>query len=316
MVKEDVRLRLHAVKQHLEKGVRTAEICQLFGISERTLRNWCRNYREEGVEGLRDEPRRPHTAARTGSTGTSSIGSFNCDESTPLGSATDPRHPSTTRGPGELGHRPPRAEASRVHGPARQETNAVQALPAPSRGLSLASGCLRVSYRGRQREGVRPHRPGRSLSVPRDGPRLSSGEGPGGHEQPVVGVQGRPPAQGPLRRQRELLHLEGVPRVLRGARDLGDLREAVQPPRTREARTIPRHPDAGAGGEGPIPFPQSLPSRALPLAGEVQPYSAPRRDWLGGPTRGLPRPQVDEQEAVQEPGRTARSPDNSTGNMS
>jgi transposase len=60
LVKEDVRLRLHAVKQHLEKGVRAAEISQLFGISERTLRYWCRNYREEGVEGLRDDSRRPH----------------------------------------------------------------------------------------------------------------------------------------------------------------------------------------------------------------------------------------------------------------
>lgn len=60
MVKEDVRLRLHAVKQHLEQGVRAEEISQLFGISERTLRYWCQNYREEGVEGLRDESRRPH----------------------------------------------------------------------------------------------------------------------------------------------------------------------------------------------------------------------------------------------------------------
>ena len=59
MVKEAVRLRLHAVKQHLEKGARTAEIYQLVGISERTLRNCCRNYREEGAEGLRDESRRP-----------------------------------------------------------------------------------------------------------------------------------------------------------------------------------------------------------------------------------------------------------------
>ena len=59
LVKEDVRLRLQAVKQHLEKGVRAAEISQLFGISERTLRYWCRNYREEGVEGLRDVSRRP-----------------------------------------------------------------------------------------------------------------------------------------------------------------------------------------------------------------------------------------------------------------
>jgi putative transposase len=60
VVKEDVRLRLQAVKQHLERGVRSAEICKVYGISERTLRYWCRNYREQGVEGLRDESRRPH----------------------------------------------------------------------------------------------------------------------------------------------------------------------------------------------------------------------------------------------------------------
>ena len=84
MVKEDVRLRLHAVKQHLEKGVRVAEICQLLGISERTLRYWCRNYREEGVEELRNESRR-HTTARIASTGTSSIASSNSGESTLFG---------------------------------------------------------------------------------------------------------------------------------------------------------------------------------------------------------------------------------------
>ncbi|MGI0129364.1 MAG: IS481 family transposase [Thermoplasmata archaeon] len=59
MVKEDVRLRLHVVRQHLERGTRTADLCRVFGISESTLRRWCRNYREEGVEGLRDESRRP-----------------------------------------------------------------------------------------------------------------------------------------------------------------------------------------------------------------------------------------------------------------
>lgn len=64
MVKEDVRLRLQAVKQHLEKGIRSRDICKLFGISERTLRYWCRNYREEGVEGLRDESRRPRRSPR------------------------------------------------------------------------------------------------------------------------------------------------------------------------------------------------------------------------------------------------------------
>ena len=59
MVKEDVRLRLQAVKQHLERGNRSSDICRVFGISERTLRYWCRNYREYGVEGLRNESRRP-----------------------------------------------------------------------------------------------------------------------------------------------------------------------------------------------------------------------------------------------------------------
>jgi transposase-like protein len=68
LVKEDVRLRLQVVRQHLERGTRTAEVCRIFGISEATLRRWCRNYREEGVEGLR--------TARTGSTGTSLIASF------------------------------------------------------------------------------------------------------------------------------------------------------------------------------------------------------------------------------------------------
>lgn len=60
MVKEDVRLRLQVVRQHLERGIRTSDICRVFGISEATLRRWCRNYREEGVEGLRYESRRPH----------------------------------------------------------------------------------------------------------------------------------------------------------------------------------------------------------------------------------------------------------------
>ena len=60
MVKEDVRLRLNAVKKHLEQGVRAATVCDLFGISRRTLKRWCHNYREEGVAGLRNQSRRPH----------------------------------------------------------------------------------------------------------------------------------------------------------------------------------------------------------------------------------------------------------------
>jgi transposase InsO family protein len=59
MVREDVRFRLRAVKQHIDGSVRTEEICHVFGISERTLREWCRRHREEGAEGLRYRSRRP-----------------------------------------------------------------------------------------------------------------------------------------------------------------------------------------------------------------------------------------------------------------
>lgn len=59
MVREDVRFRLQVVKQHLERGIRSTDIRKIFGVSERTLRRWCQRYREEGVEGLREESRRP-----------------------------------------------------------------------------------------------------------------------------------------------------------------------------------------------------------------------------------------------------------------
>jgi putative transposase len=64
MVKEDVRLRLQVVRQHLERGVRSSDICKVFGISESTLRRWCRDYREEGVGGLRYDSRRPDRSPR------------------------------------------------------------------------------------------------------------------------------------------------------------------------------------------------------------------------------------------------------------
>ncbi len=59
MVREDVKFRLRAVKQHIEGNVRTEDICRVFGISERTLRGWCKRYRETGVEGLRYLSRKP-----------------------------------------------------------------------------------------------------------------------------------------------------------------------------------------------------------------------------------------------------------------
>lgn len=64
LVKEDVSLRLHAVQQHLERGARSEDLCKILGITDRTVRRWCRNYREEGVEGLRDESRRPRRSPR------------------------------------------------------------------------------------------------------------------------------------------------------------------------------------------------------------------------------------------------------------
>mgnify|MGYP001581063008 CR=1 FL=1 len=48
MVEAGIQFRLRAVRQYLEGGVRTADICRVFGISERTLRGWARRYREEG----------------------------------------------------------------------------------------------------------------------------------------------------------------------------------------------------------------------------------------------------------------------------
>jgi transposase InsO family protein len=59
MVREDVKFKLRAVRRHIEESVRTEDICDIFGISERTLRRWCRRYRDEGVEGLRCGSRRP-----------------------------------------------------------------------------------------------------------------------------------------------------------------------------------------------------------------------------------------------------------------
>ena len=47
-----------------------------------------------------------------------------------------------------------------------------------------------------------------------------------------MGVQEGPQAHCALRGQRELLHLEGVPAVLRGAGHSSDLRETVQSPRS------------------------------------------------------------------------------------
>ena len=64
MDEEDVRFRLRAVRQYLEGDLRTADLCRVFGISERTLRRWRRRYEVDGPGGLRYQSRRPLTIAR------------------------------------------------------------------------------------------------------------------------------------------------------------------------------------------------------------------------------------------------------------
>lgn len=64
MVEAGMQFRLRAVRQYLEGSVRTADICRVFGISERTLRGWARRYREEGAAGLEYRSRRPYRLSR------------------------------------------------------------------------------------------------------------------------------------------------------------------------------------------------------------------------------------------------------------
>jgi len=37
------------------------ELCRLYGISRKTGYKWARRYGEQGLDGLRDRPRRPHS---------------------------------------------------------------------------------------------------------------------------------------------------------------------------------------------------------------------------------------------------------------
>ena len=64
MDEEHVRFRLRAVRQYLEGDLRTADLCRVFGISERTLRRWRRRYEVDGPGGLRYQSRRPLTISR------------------------------------------------------------------------------------------------------------------------------------------------------------------------------------------------------------------------------------------------------------
>lgn len=54
----DLRLRL--VRHALEHGIRDAQ--RTFSTTRRTVRKWLRRYRAEGLKGLEDRSRRPHTS--------------------------------------------------------------------------------------------------------------------------------------------------------------------------------------------------------------------------------------------------------------
>ncbi len=59
MVKATMDIRLKTVILYSE-GVRTAkEISQLYNISGRTLRRWCKEYLSNGIDGLRPEKTGP-----------------------------------------------------------------------------------------------------------------------------------------------------------------------------------------------------------------------------------------------------------------
>ena len=56
--------RLEFVRLAEAGGVSVAELCRRFGISRETGFQYLRRYREEGVAGLTDRSRRPHTSPR------------------------------------------------------------------------------------------------------------------------------------------------------------------------------------------------------------------------------------------------------------
>ena len=57
MVKVSVEVRIKAVLFHAEDLKETKDICEMYGISERTLRRWARAYKDGGLQAL--EPRKP-----------------------------------------------------------------------------------------------------------------------------------------------------------------------------------------------------------------------------------------------------------------
>ena len=56
--------RLEFVRLAQQGGVSVAELCRRFGVSRETGFQYLRRYRENGVEGLKDRSRRPHSSPR------------------------------------------------------------------------------------------------------------------------------------------------------------------------------------------------------------------------------------------------------------
>jgi transposase-like protein len=54
--------RLAIIRHAQEVTGNVALTCRYYGISRHTYYNWFRRYEEQGIEGLRDRSRRPHTS--------------------------------------------------------------------------------------------------------------------------------------------------------------------------------------------------------------------------------------------------------------
>jgi transposase len=211
MVREGVRFRLRAVKQHIDGSVRTEDICRVFGISERTLRGWCRRYGEEGVEGLRCRPRRPdgipsQTPARI--------------EDRILRMRR--RHPSwgAKRIQAYLAREGADIHWTTVHRVLRRNGFMVRVRrkPKPSKRFQRhhadSLGQLDV-YAFRTADVGKVYvfqHPGRQVAIPRDVARVQEEEGGGGGKLPLVGHPRREEAGGDLCRQRDMLHSQDFKR--------------------------------------------------------------------------------------------------------
>ena len=292
------------------------EICEVFGISERTLRYWCRNYREHGVEGLRDESRRPHRSPNR-------------------------IHGNLANRILQLRRRHPAWGAMRIH--------AVLA----RRGVRVS---WRTVHRVLQRHGfmvrvVKKPKPFKRfqrhhvdslwqmdtysfriagvvgkvyvVTILDDRSRYLVMARAYRHERAREAVNALWWALKGGRRPKAVYVDNGscfiskeFPELLRGARHPRDLREPLPPPRAGEAGEVPRNAHPGTRRTRAVPLALPLPSEVVRLSRSVRRHTSPRWDRLEDSQRSLRRPKTDEQEAGQGPLRAAVSPVSSSGNLS